>query len=63
MRGAVSPDCPYHEKMQLTQADIIEYKELVKAKIGTDLSDAEALEDALSLIRFVDLVRKLPNSQ
>jgi hypothetical protein len=49
--------------MQLTQADIIEYKELVKAKIGTDLSDAEALEDALSLIRFVDLVRKLPNSQ
>jgi len=48
--------------MQLTQSDIIEYKALVKAKWGKDISDAEAMEDALSLIRFVDLVRKLPNS-
>jgi hypothetical protein len=48
--------------MQLTQEDIIEYKALVKATWGKDISDAEAMEDALSLIRFVDLVRKLPNS-
>ncbi|MEI8061445.1 MAG: hypothetical protein WCG99_04105 [Candidatus Berkelbacteria bacterium] len=48
--------------MQLTQADLTEYKKLVKARFGKDITDAEALEDALSLIQFVDSVCKLPDT-
>jgi len=44
--------------MILNKADIIEYKNLVKARFNKDISDAEALEDALSLIQFVGLTQK-----
>lgn len=44
--------------MKLTEADIVEYKALVKARFGRDISNEQALEDALSLIQFVKLAYK-----
>lgn len=44
--------------MIFTEEDIIEYKHLVKARFNKDISDAEALEDALSLIQFVKITQK-----
>lgn len=45
--------------MKLTEADIIEYKALVKARFGRDISDEQALDDALALIQFVKINQKL----
>ena len=47
--------------MKLTDEDIVEYQKLVKNRHGIDISEDDALEDALSLINFVSLVHKLPN--
>lgn len=44
--------------MKLSDEDIVEYQALVKARHGIEISKAEALEDALSLINFVRLCYK-----
>ena len=44
--------------MILTDEDITEYQELVKKVRGIEITRAEALEDATSLIEYVRLTQK-----
>lgn len=47
--------------MLLSDEDVVEYQTLVKKRHGIEISKAEALEDALSLINFVRLCYKKPD--
>lgn len=42
--------------MQLTQADIDEFKAIYRKEYGVDISDAEALEMGTRLLRVVKVV-------
>lgn len=46
--------------MQLTNADLHEFKSICKEEFGIELSDAEATEEALRLINLVKSVVASP---
>ena len=44
--------------IDLTDADVAEFKALVKQETGKDISDKEAREQAFNLVRLVAFVTK-----